>query len=45
VPIFASDIDVMELIHYLRAMTKNPVKFVKLALEIIARAGRSSTAH
>ncbi len=28
----------MELIHYLRAMKRNPVKFVKLALEIVERA-------
>jgi len=31
-------IDVMELIHYLRALKKNPVKFVKLALAIVERA-------
>lgn len=30
-------IDLMELIHYLRAMKRNPVKFVKLALEIVER--------
>ena len=31
-------IDVMELIHYLRAMKKSPVKFVKLAVKILARS-------
>ena len=30
-------IDVMELIHYLRAMRRSPVRFVKLAAAIIER--------
>ena len=30
-------IDLMELIHYLKAMKRNPVKFAKLAVEIVER--------